>query len=176
MRFEPVTQLTSAWSGVARRCALHLFEGALTVGHMDQLQVHGDRWHKQNPGKLVELVIVYPSDARMTAPERTRMTELMKRWQAQRVASSTVILADGLRGAMQRSVLTGLILVVPPPHPAKVHGSVADAVAWLLPHARSVCGADLTPSLLSTAVTDFCRAFEARSERAAALALPATGP
>ncbi len=154
--------MPAAWTGTADRFGVHLFEGKVSVSDMGRLEVMGTRWHRKNPGNTVELVIIFPSDARMTSEERTRMAELIKRWQDRRIASATTILAEGIGGAMHRSVLTGLFLLAPPPHPAKVFGKVAEAVKWLTPHVQSVAGPAATRDAIQSAVDDFCAAFQRR--------------
>jgi hypothetical protein len=90
------------------------------------------------------------------------MARLMKRWEKDRVASATVILADGMLGAVQRSMLTGLLMVAPPPHPAKIFSEVPVAVDWLVPFARPVLGMHTTTTAVLRAVEDWCNAFKAR--------------
>ncbi len=138
MALTPMVQLAGVWVGIDHRFAVHVFEGHVSLADMDQLQAFGDRWVKANSGKRVELVIIHPSSARMTSEERSRIASLIKRWEPDRVASATVILASGIQGAMQRSVLTGLQLLAPPAHPVKVFGEIAPAVTWLLPHIQAV--------------------------------------
>ncbi len=170
MKLEPLIQIPSAWTGNAKRFWVHVFEGRVTVDDMNRLEVAGRGWYRKNPGPTVELVIIFPSDARMTSEERTRMAKLIKQWQSVRVASATTILADGMRGAMHRSVLTGLLLLAPPPHPAKVFSRVADAVTWLHPHVRSASDPSLTYAEMQSGVEAFCAEFKARPESAEVLA------
>lgn len=159
MRFESIIELPTAWSGVYRRFGVHLFHGRLPVSEMERLDVLGAEWRKRNPGKLVELVIIHPSEAQMTSEERTRMTKLIKRWEADRLASSTVILAEGLMGSLHRSVLTGLTMIAPPPHPAKVFGDVDAAVAWLAPYVGTLWQQKLAAAELAAAVEDYRTRF-----------------
>lgn len=161
MKLVPLLQKPTAWSAVGERFAVHLFEGHVTVAQMAEFEAVGDAWFAANPGKLVELVIIHPSDSRMTGEERSRMARVIKRWERHRVASATVILATGMLGAMQRSVLTGLVMLAPPPHPAKVYGAVPDAIEWITPHVRSL-SPHVTPAAMHAAVTELSRAFEAR--------------
>jgi hypothetical protein len=165
VKLEPIIQMPTTWTGTAGPFGAHLFEGKLTVSDMERMEALGSRWHRNNSGNTVELVVIFPSDARMTNEERSRMGELIKRWQDQRSASATTILAEGISGAMQRSVLTGLFLLAPPPHPAKVFGKVTDAVRWLAPHVRSLCGEAATTSAIQSAVDEFCTAFGSRPNR-----------
>ena len=157
--------MPTAWTGTSGRFGVHLFEGKVAVLDMDRLESMGAQWHRKNTGNTVEMVIIFPSDARMTSEERVRMAKLIKRWEDARIASATIILADGILGAMQRSVLTGLMLLAPPPHPAKVFGNSAEGVTWLAPHVQTVCGAEATRALMQTAVDAFCSEFKARADR-----------
>ncbi len=162
MRFEPLIELPCMVTGVWQRFGVHVFEGRCTTEDMRQMEAKGDAWFRRNPGKLVELVIIYPSDVGMTMEERSRMQRIIKRWEAHRTAAGTVILADGLLGSMQRSILTGLLMVVPPPHPSKVFGTTERAVEYLAPHVQTLCGAEATAARLNEAVARLCADFMAR--------------
>ncbi|HEY5148160.1 MAG TPA: hypothetical protein VII82_15405 [Polyangiaceae bacterium] len=166
IKFEPLLTLPSLVSGMWRRFGVHAFEGHVTLEDMTRIEASGSHWHRTNPGQLVELVVIFPSDARMSAEERTRMASLVKRWEKTRTASATVVLADGLAGAMHRSVLTGLQMIAPPPHPTKVFSRTPDAVAWLAPYVQALCGADATAAELLAAIDRLCDGF--RSARRAA--------
>jgi hypothetical protein len=150
--------LTGAWS----RFGVHLFHGKVTTSDIDMMERLGDAWFAKNPGRLVELVVVFPSDARLSSEERTRMTQLMKRREKDRIASATVILAEGLTGAVHRSVLTGLLLLARPPHPIKIFGTTKAAVTWLAPHVQTLCGATATADNLNAAVDELSGRFRAR--------------
>ena len=161
LEFERLIELSTAWTCVAGRFGVHLFQGRLTVTDMDRMDLIGAEWQRKNPGKRVELVIVLPSDDRMDGDERSRMARLIRRWEKERIASATVILAQGLIGAMHRSVLTGLMMVAPPPHPAKVFGTIADAIAYLAPH-LSTLGGSATHQATLGAVLELYEAFRSR--------------
>jgi hypothetical protein len=171
MRFEPIIQMPCMVTGMWRRFGVHLFEGKVTLDHMAAMEANGNAWHKKNPGKLVEMVVVYPSDARMTHDERVRMAGIIKRWEGHRTASATVILASGLVGAMHRSVLTGMQMLVPSPHPTKVFGATRDAVTWIAPHVQALCGPEATRDELLAAVEALAADF--RSARTSAASTPA---
>ena len=163
MELEPVIKLAPAWTAVSGRFGVHVFEGHLSLSDMDRMRTIGDEWYRRNPGRLVELAIIFPSNALMSAEERRRMTHLIKRWERDRDASATVILAEGLLGSIQRSVLTGLTLVVPPPHPMKVFGKIPEAVSWLYPYIAPLCPAASSCETALAAVQGLCRAFKARA-------------
>jgi hypothetical protein len=162
MRLEPLIDmpclLTATWS----RLGVHLFHGKVTTRDIDAMEQAGDAWLAKHPGKTVELVIVFPSGERMSSSERIRMARLIKRHEKNRTASATVILAEGLTGAVHRSVLTGLQMLAPPPHPAKVFGATHAAVTWLTPHVQALCGPSADPDALMAAVDALCAKFQAR--------------
>jgi hypothetical protein len=162
MRFEPVIALPNAWTSACGQFALHLFEGHLSLGDMEHMHDLAGRWLTKHPGKRVEMVVILPSGARMTLEERQRMVRLIKQGEPQRSASCTVILAEGLLGSVQRSILTGLVLLAPPPHPAKVFATVHEGARWLYPHARELMGARLDLDELLVAVDVNVAMFRAR--------------
>lgn len=166
VRFEPVIRLPTAWTSVAERFGVHLFEGKLTVTDMNRMQSIGDDWFQRHPGRIVEMAVIYPSETRMTPEERNRMVKLIKHWEKHRVASATVILAGGLVGAMHRSVLTGLNMLAPPPHPMKVFSSTEDAVTWLMPHVQALSGPAFRRPALDEALATLVGAFTARANGA----------
>src|SRR3954452_10802184 len=125
MKLEPVIDMPCLLSAAWSRFGVHLFHGKVTTHDVDEMERVGDEWFARHPGRLVELVVVYPSRARLTTAERLRLSRMIKRRENDRAASATVILAEGLIGAAQRSVLTGLLMLAPPPHPAKVFGKTA---------------------------------------------------
>jgi hypothetical protein len=162
MKLEPVIDMPCLLSGAWSRFGVHLFHGKVTVQNIEEMERVGDAWFARHPGKLVELVVVFPSRARLTTTERLRMSRMIKRREKDRTASATVILAEGLIGAAHRSVLTGLLMLAPPPHPAKVFGKIADAIVWLGPRARVLCGEGATNEALAAAVDEFCVRFAPR--------------
>ena len=153
MKLEPLIEMPNIWSGVWRRFAVHMFHGHVSVEDMARVENIGVQWLKENPGKLVEMVVIYPSDAvGMTSEERARMARVNKRWEAARTASATVILATGILGSVQRSVLTALQAIARPPHPTKVFSTSAEAVGWLTPFLQDACGLDTTRNDLVASV------------------------
>ena len=165
--FDPIIDLPNAMTGMWRRFGVHLFEGTLTLDDMARIEALGTLWHRKNPGKVVELVVIFPSGARMNGEERSRMAGIVKRWEALRTASATVVLASGIAGAMHRSVLTGLQILAPPPHPLKVFGAMADAIAWLTPYVQALCGPDVTQEELLAGIEAMCATFRGSGGAAA---------
>lgn len=155
----PIMRMESMITGRWRRLGVHAFEGKITLADMTRIDVAGAQWHKENPGNVVELVIIFPSDARMSSDERSRMAALVKRWESARTASATVVLASGLLGSMHRSVLTGMQMIAPPKHPTKVFGSLADAVTWLEPYVQELCGPEAKGPDILAAIERLCEIF-----------------
>jgi hypothetical protein len=165
--FEALVQQPNMMAAVWRRFGVYLFEGKLTLEDMGRMESHGAHWFRKNPGKIVEMVIIYPSDTRMSSEERARMGKVIKRWEDVRLASATVILATDLVGSMQRSVLTGLQLITRPPHPTKVFGTTADGVTWLAPYITEACGVDATYGMVMEGINALSAKFEARAVKGA---------
>lgn len=134
MRLVPIIDMPTMTTGVWRRFGVHLFE------------------------------VIYPSHTRMTTDERKRMTGIIKRWEGTRTASATVILATGMTGSMQRSVLTAMMMLAPAPHPAKVFAAIPAAVTWLVPHIAALCGEEATRGAVLDAVEHLCAAFRAKRD------------
>jgi hypothetical protein len=165
MKLDPIIEMPCLLTGLWRRFSVHLFEGKVSLADMEEIEARSEKWHEKIRGNLVEMVVIFPSSAKMTGEERSKMTSIIKRWESSRVASATVILAQGLTGAMHRSVLTGMQLVVPAPHPVKVFGATSDALQWLAPHVRELCGAEATFEALDAAVVDLSSRFAARERK-----------
>jgi hypothetical protein len=155
----PIMRMESMITGRWRRLGVHAFQGKITLADMTRIDVAGAQWFKDNPGNVVELVVIFPSDARMSSDERSRMAALVKRWESVRTASATVVLASGLLGSMHRSVLTGLQMIAPPKHPTKVFGSLADAVVWLEPYVQELCGPEAKSPDILAAIERLCETF-----------------
>ncbi len=166
MQFEPIIEIPCLATGLWRRFAVHIFEGKLTLENMAELEAASEAWHAKLHGKLVEMVVIHPSQSKMTSEERKRMTGIIKRWEHTRAASATVILAQGLLGSLHRSVLTGLQMIVPAPHPTKVFGSTEDALQWLAPSVQKTCGPEARVEALSSAVAALSDHFQKRRVRA----------
>lgn len=164
MSWEPLIRFPTAWTSVLGGFGVHLFEGHLSLEQMDRMQVMAERWQEQRKAKLVELVVIHPSDARMNHEERARMARLIKFGETRRIASATVILAEGIIASVQRSVLTGLTMLVPPPHPAKVFGEVDPAVEWLHPYLPTTTS-NIAPGELRASLSSHLKDFRRRPDR-----------
>jgi hypothetical protein len=166
LKLEPIIEMPAMVTGNWRRFAVHVFEGKLTVADMNAIEANSETWHARIPDQLVEMVIILPSEAKMTSEERTKMTKIIKRWEHTRIASSTVVLAQGLLGSLHRSILTGMQMVAPPPHPTKVFGVVDDGLRWLTPYIQKSSGADARADELIAAVANLITHFAKRPVKA----------
>jgi len=166
MQLVPLIEMPCLYTGIWRRFGVHFFEGKVTLDDMKQIEDVSEKWHAKIPGKLVEMVVIVPSDAKMTSDERKQMAHIIRRWEDARTASATVILAEGLRGSLHRSVLTGLQLLAPAPHPTKVFATIPDAAWWLSPHVGQTCGLAVTPEEITAAVDELAARFAARPVKA----------
>ncbi|HEX4340331.1 MAG TPA: hypothetical protein VH062_30695 [Polyangiaceae bacterium] len=163
MGLEPLFRFANAWSSFAPGFAVHLFQGRITVADMDKMEGLGMAWRAKHPGSIVEMVIVFPSPARPDDDERKRLVRLVGNRERDRTAAATVVLADGLMGAMQRSILTALTMMRRPPHPSKVFASVADAAEWIDPHYRAVRVLGVDRFDIESTVSAMCAAFAERN-------------
>jgi hypothetical protein len=166
VKLEPIIEMPCMVTGNWRRFAVHVFEGKATLADMDAIEANSERWHAKIPDQLVEMVIILPSESKMTGDERTKMMHIIKRWENTRIASATIVLAQGLLGSLHRSVLTGMQMVVPPPHPTKVFGRIDEGSRWLTPHIQKACGVDTQPGVLTAAVDDLITHFGKRPIKA----------
>lgn len=166
MKLEPIIEMPCMVTGNWRRFAVHVFEGKLTIADMQAIEESSEKWHAKIREQIVEMVIILPSDAKMTGEERTKMQQIIKRWEHTRIASSTIVLAQGLLGSLHRSILTGMQMVVPPPHPIKVFGSIDDGLRWLTPYIQKSSGADAHTDMLIASVNDLIAAFAKRPVKA----------
>jgi hypothetical protein len=166
VKLEPIIEMPCMVTGNWRRFAVHVFEGKLTVADMSAIEANSEKWHAKIPDQLVEMVIILPSDAKMTSGERSKMQHIIKRWEHTRIASATIVLAQGLLGSLHRSVLTGMQMVVPPPHPTKVFGVIDDGLRWLTPYIQKSSGADARADVLIAATQNLIATFGKRPVKA----------
>jgi len=127
----------AAW----RMFTVSIFDGVLGEAELDDLQASITEWRAHHPGKTVDLAIIYPTRAGMTAAQRKKWLEIIKCTERQRVAGATVILAEGMLGSVHRGIVTSFNLLAPPPHPVRVFGRVSAALTWLSPYLQDRCGA-----------------------------------
>jgi hypothetical protein len=113
-------------------------------------------------GERTALAVVFPSEARLTPEERTHWARLVKRGEAHRAGSATVILATGTLASLQRSLLTGLTMLAPPPQPSKVLGTIDDALPWLAPYLQATLRPRVAYGELCSALQAHVAAFRAR--------------
>jgi hypothetical protein len=127
--------------GTWKDLVVWVVDGHTPLDELKRLRSHVAEWTRERGGrKNVTLVVLHAARTTMSSEERASVARMIDETKRSRVASSTVVLADGLVGALHRSILTGFTIVVPPPHPTKVCADVATAIAFLHPHVESLCG------------------------------------
>ncbi|MGE0786978.1 MAG: hypothetical protein AB7S26_14995 [Sandaracinaceae bacterium] len=131
------TYAIARWKGLV----LWVVDGQTPVSELEQL-IELSKRHNARYGdpRNVALTIIHGTPSGMSAEERAAAARLIESTKHTRVASSTVVLARGLVAAVHRSILTGISLLVPPPHPVKVCSDVPSALSFLQPHIESLCG------------------------------------
>ena len=157
---EQPNVLFAAW----RRFGVYLFEGPISIGDIDKLEMTSSQFFPEVPGQDRRMRRHLPE--RRQDDERaagTHEKDASKRWESRRLASATVILATDLVGSMQRSVLTGLQLITRPPHPTKVFPKVDEAILWLAPYLAEACGIDATYPKVMAGIHEMSQRFESRT-------------
>lgn len=161
----PIFRLPTVWStAVADSIGVNHFEGEVTVMEMNKIQEIGDRWYARFPGKSLAISVVYPTTHRAPPEQRERLRQLIKHWEHRHLAAANVMLIDGLLGSMHRSIFTGVLMLVPPPHPAKVFSNIDDGVSWLLGHQK---GTSFDVAATRATIHGLCAEFLRRPGRAA---------
>lgn len=121
--------------GTFKNLLIWVAQGHTNVAELQELRVlfgmlakaRGDEPH-------VSLIILYPSDSTMSGEERRVVTKLIEESKHRRLASATAVLATGVMAAVHRSILTGINLLVPPPHPNRITASIDEAISFVHPH------------------------------------------
>lgn len=131
------TYAITMWEGLV----LWVADGETPVEELRALTQFVKRYRAERGERPnVALTVIHGTRTGMTAEARREVTRLIDLTKHDRVASSTVVLAQGMLGALHRSILTGMELVVPAPHPVKICGDVSTAVAFLHPYIVELCG------------------------------------
>jgi len=115
-------------------------DGSTPPEELERLRTISRAWREEHPEPTVNLIVIYPTQTTMDAAQRKVAAKFIDETKHTRVASATAVLATGMVGALHRSLLTGLSILVPPPHPVKITARVVDAVDFLHPHIEQTCG------------------------------------
>lgn len=124
---------------VWRQVVIWVVDGQTPVEELERLRRVVRGWADEH-GRGVALTVIHPTRSGMTSEERASVARMIDETKAGRMASATVILATGVLGALHRSLLTGLSLLVPPPHPVKFTSDLDHAIAWLRPYVEHLSG------------------------------------
>jgi len=80
----------------------------------------------------VSALIVIDPEARTPEPAvRSAIQKTIQRYESQTLAIAYAITGFGFSNAATRAVISGLLLLVRPPCPTKVHASIRSATNWL---------------------------------------------
>lgn len=127
--------------GMWKRLLIWVVEGHTPLPTLEALRLRLTALSRERGDeKHIALTILYPSDSTMSTEERRSVARMIEESKHRRLASSTAVLAQGLMGAVHRSILTGMSLVVPPPHPNRITATTDDAIAFLLPYITQSSG------------------------------------
>jgi hypothetical protein len=147
-----------------RQIVVWVVDGHTPVDELERLRLHVLEWTRaQGDAKNVALTVLHSNRSTMSAEERRIVARMIDETKGSRLASATVVLADGMLGALHRSILTGFSLLVPPPHPTKICGDLPSALAFLAPHIEKVAG-DVPPAHIEAIVDDLHGAVRAQRQ------------
>lgn len=128
--------------GTWKRVIVWVVEGHTPVATLEALRLRlAVLSRERGDEKHVALTVLYPSDSAMSAEERRSVARMIDETKHRRLASATAVLAQGMMGAVHRSILTGMSILVPPPHPNRITSSIEDAVAFAHPFVVQSSGA-----------------------------------
>jgi hypothetical protein len=89
----------------------------------------------QTPGGVAVTVVIEAGVPPPDPTTRARITEVMRANAAANRGIAYIIEETGFVAAAMRSVVTGTLLIVRPPYPARVFATVKKAAPWLLAQA-----------------------------------------
>jgi hypothetical protein len=150
--------------GTWKNLLVWVVEGHTGVAQLEKLRTRFlELSRARGEEKHVALIVLYPSESTMSAEERRCLARMIDESKHRRLASSTAVLAKGLMGAVHRSILTGMSILVPPPHPNRIVSSVEDAIAFVHPHVVKSCGPVATSDLRAMVAELYDRVGSART-------------
>ncbi len=140
-RAEPDRVTPSYAIGAWKNLVIWVVDGHTPLEELERLRARVSDWNRARGGaKNVALIVLHAARSTMSAEERRSVARMIDESKHTRAASATVVLADGVLGALHRSILTGISMLVPAPHPTKVFADVERAIAFLEPHIARNCG------------------------------------
>jgi hypothetical protein len=168
---EPAICTPTMAAATWRRMTFLVSDGHNDVAALERMRRMGHEWLRKSPGKTVDFVVIHPSNTTMSSEERATMMRYIDETKHNRLASATVVLATGILGAVHRSILTGMNLIVPPPHPARICADVATGARFVERYADHLCG-----PVTAEMIEDIAGGLHARILAAKAKADDAGGP
>lgn len=145
--------------GTWKHLLLWVVEGHTPVEQLERLRVRiGALSRDRGDKKHVALTVLYPSDSTMSAEERACVAKMIDETKHRRLAAATAVLAQGVMGSVHRSILTGMSLIVPPPHPNRIAASEEAAINFVHPYVVQSSGA-VTPEEIRAMSADLYEAL-----------------
>jgi hypothetical protein len=127
----------AAWKGLV----VWVVDGHTPLEELERLRVVVRDWMRERgSAKNVSLVVIHANSTTMSGEERRTVAKIVEDTKSSRIASANVVVSSGVVAALHRSILTGLSLLVPPPHPVKVFANVSPAIRFLHPYIEALCG------------------------------------
>lgn len=127
--------------GTWHNLLIWVVDGHTGVEGLERLRVRFSELSRaRGEEKHVALIVLYPAQTTMSAEERKCLAKMIDESKHRRLASSTAVLSQGVIGAVHRSILTGISILIPPPHPNRIVSTIDDAVAFVHPHVVKACG------------------------------------
>jgi len=139
-RIEPDRVTESFAIGNWKRLTLWVVDGHTPVDELESLRQLSQEWREATTEKVVSLIVLHGRRTTMSGPERRSVMNMINETKHTRLASATVVLGRGLIGSAHRSILTGMSIIVPSPHPVKICAEVSEAIDFLHPYIETVCG------------------------------------
>lgn len=115
-------------------------DGHTPLDELERLRALALARMKEHPEKGVSLIVLHGTRSTMSSEERRSVTQMIDQTKHTRVASSTVVLGRGVIGSLHRSILTGMSIIAPPPHPVRICADVPAAIEFLHPYIEAVAG------------------------------------
>jgi len=160
-----IDHVTASYAlGTWKRVVLWVVEGHTPLEQLEALRRRfAELSRERGDEKHVALTILYPTDSTMSAEERKCVARIIDESKHRRLASATAVLAQGLMGAVHRSILTGMSILVPAPHPHRITATIEDAIDFVHPYATLSSGPVLRSDLRAM-VGDLHNTLRARQQ------------
>lgn len=128
--------------GTWKHLLIWVVEGHTPLEQLERLRLRiGAIARERGNEKHVALTILHPSDSAMSSEERASVSKMIDETKHRRLAAATAVLAQGVMGSVHRSILTGMSLLVPSPHPNRIAATEEAAIKFIHPYVLQSSGA-----------------------------------